>query len=163
MKFLIHQARICPIFLTSDTSPPQNLPHQVTNREGKICQIAWFVRKDIFCNLDFRLAPSAQKGLSATEQNTLVCFGVFLNIPSHKILIGPCLIYSTHCFLFPQIFMVMEGEVTVVLNTTQFLVRNCLFLKTNTVKFCMTRIILLIHFHTDCHRFCSLFSSSFSS
>ena len=38
-----------------------------------------------------RLAASAQKGLAATEQNTLV-------------------------------FMVMEGEVTVVLNTTQFLV-----------------------------------------
>ena len=96
MEFLIHQARICPIFLSSDTSPPQNLPHQVTNKEGKICQIAWFARKDTFCNLFFRLAPSAQKGLSATEQNTLVCVAIFVNISSHKILLGPCLIsFST--------------------------------------------------------------------
>ena len=96
MEFLIHQARICPIFLSSDTSPPQNIPHQVTNKEGKICQIAWFARKDTFCNLFFRLAPSAQKGLSATEQNTLVCVAIFVNISSHKILLGPCLIsFST--------------------------------------------------------------------
>ena len=93
----------------------------------------------------FRLAASAQKGLAATEQNTLVCLFVCFFVLCQAILFH----YLPHCLfvlslwplfipsytwhqivpflyiVFPsQVFMVMEGEVTVVLNTTQFLVGN---------------------------------------
>ena len=90
----------------------------------------------------FRLAASAQKGLAATEQNTLDCLFVSLSyakpsffITSHVVCFKPMTpFFSSYIWhqiipflyiVFPsQVFMVMEGEVTVVLNTTQFLVGN---------------------------------------
>ena len=81
-----------PLFWHLPTTELPSSGHKQWRRQNLANGIIFIKR--YFCNLDFRLAPSAQKGLSATEQNTLVCFGIFVNIPSHKILFGP-----THCFL----------------------------------------------------------------
>ena len=87
-----------PLFWHLPTTEPPSSGHKQRRQT-----LANFLvcTKRYFLQFVFQACPICSKRpLSHWAEHSGLFWHFFVKIPSHKILIGPCLIYLTHCFLF---------------------------------------------------------------